>query len=177
MNKALLPLIFLLPICLSAQNFKVVGYLPHYRFDKIEDLNLDQLTHLNIAFANPTMSGDLEVGKRDLSPVIERAKRHRVKTMISLGGGALLRRWKGAWDFWLRPENRSEFVHKMIAFLRANDLDGIDVDLEWEHVDQHYNDFVLELKDSLAVHELLFFGSPTRKLSIRRPIRRSARCL
>jgi GH18 family chitinase len=37
--------------------FKVVGYLSGWSFDKIDELEIEKLTHLNLAFANPDKNG------------------------------------------------------------------------------------------------------------------------
>ena len=42
-------------------DFKVVGYLPERGFDKINKLELNKLTHLNLAFANPDKDGKLNI--------------------------------------------------------------------------------------------------------------------
>ena len=46
----------------SAQAFKVIGYLPTYRFNWLNDIEFDRLTHVNIAFANPDSLGNLSCG-------------------------------------------------------------------------------------------------------------------
>ncbi len=140
---------------LIAQNFKVVGYLPHYRFQKIENINLDQLTHLNIAFGNPNMEGKIQVGGKDLKPIVEEAKQLDLKVLLSLGGGALLRSWQAAWARWMLPERRGEFIGNIVRFLQECQMDGVDVDLEWKYVDEHYSGFILDLRDSLKLHDLL----------------------
>ena len=56
-------------ICFNTigQSFKTVGYLPYYRFALSDQIAYEKLTHLCIAFANPDMSGDLDVGGQDIS--------------------------------------------------------------------------------------------------------------
>ena len=43
----------------------------------------------------------------------------------------------------------------MIGYLNAHELQGVDVDLEWNHVDDNYSGFVLELRDSMDAHDML----------------------
>ena len=40
-------------------DFKIVGYLSGRGLRKIDELELDKLTHLNLAFANPDQEGNL----------------------------------------------------------------------------------------------------------------------
>ena len=156
MNKSLLPvLLFILPLSVFAQSFRVVGYLPHYRFNKIDEINLERLTHLNIAFGNPDRHGRISVGGKDLQPIVERSKNLGLEVLLSLGGGALLQSWADAWGHWLMPRHRGQFIDQLIDYLTDQGFDGVDMDLEWKHVGRYYSDFVLELRDSLDVYGLL----------------------
>ncbi|MCP3930041.1 MAG: T9SS type A sorting domain-containing protein [Bacteroidetes bacterium] len=136
----------------NSQDFKVIGYLPYYRFHLSESIEFQKLTHLNIAFANPDMQGNLDIGGKDIAPIVEIAKEHDLVVMISLAGGGLTEEWADAWEHLLQTENRSTFIHKMMEYVAYHELDGIDVDLEWSHVNAKYSGFVLELRDSLSVH-------------------------
>ncbi len=136
---------------LFGQQFKVVGYLPYYRFDISDKINFAKITHLNLAFVNPDTLGNLSIAGRDPAPVVAMAlmKNPDLKIFASLGGGAIKEEWQKAYDKYLRPENRSEFVHLLTEYVIVNDIDGLDVDLEWQHVNEFYSPFVLELRDSL----------------------------
>ncbi len=154
MRKIFRFLLFACLVCSSLmlaaqQQPRVVGYLPYYRFWMAGQIELDKLTHLCVAFANPDESGYLSAGGADLRPVVERAHKDSVKVLISLAGGALKPEWAEAWKRLMMPWNRSAFIHKIMLYVRANGLDGVDVDLEWKHVNPQYNGFVLELRDSL----------------------------
>lgn len=138
----------------AQQDFKVIGYLPYYRFAFNDQIEYERLTHLNIAFANPDMEGNLDVGGQDISPVVAAAKAEGVQVFISLAGGALTADWKQAWEHLMLADNRSAFIHKIMLYLAAYDLDGVDFDLEWGDVNEKYSPFVLELRDSLTAHGL-----------------------
>lgn len=142
---------FLMVFCMAArsQNFRVVGYLPQYRMDYVEKIRFDYLTHLNIAFANPNADGFLTT-KNDIRPAVEKSHKNNVKVLISLAGGYLFSEWKAAWTKYLQPENRNYFIANIIQYLRENNLDGVDVDLEWKDVDKNYSPFILELKQALV---------------------------
>ncbi|MCB0598013.1 MAG: T9SS type A sorting domain-containing protein [Lewinellaceae bacterium] len=148
----LLPLFLLLLLgsALPAQEaFRIVGYLPYYRFSLSDQINFEQLTHLNIAFANPTADGQLDVGGQDITPVVATGRAHGLTVLLSMGGG-LTAEWRQAWQFWMQPGNRTAYIHNIMDYVRAHDLDGVDMDLEGQDVNALYSPFVLQLRDSLA---------------------------
>jgi len=151
----ILLLFLILPSLVQTQDFKVIGYLPYYRFGFMDRIDFDKITHLNIAFANPDMEGKLDVGGQDITPVVTRARQHDLTVLLSLAGGALKPEWEAAWKFHMLPDNRSAFIHKIVNYLKQHDLDGIDFDLEWQHVDEQYSGFALELRDSLNQYDYL----------------------
>ncbi len=152
----LLLLLSLLAPPLAAQDdFKVIGYLPYYRFNLASQIDFGRLTDLNIAFANPDMSGQLHVGGQDIAPIVQLARQHDLRVLISLAGGALTAEWEQAWSYWMQPERRAEYIHKIVDYVLGHGLDGVDFDLEWGHVNSLYSPFVLELRDSMDAHGLL----------------------
>ena len=156
MKEKLLPiflLVFLQPV--FSQNKKVVGYLPYYRFSISDQIDYEKLTHLCLAFANPDMQGNLDIGGQDIQPVVDEAHDAGVEVLLSLAGGALTPDWAAAWAELTKPQNRSAFIQKIMAYLEEHGLQGVDVDLEWSHVDENYSGFVLELRDSIDAHDML----------------------
>lgn len=151
----------LLLACLStqalAQNFKVVGYLPSYRFSFQDQIRYDRLTHLNLSFLNPDMQGNLSIEGQNIDPVVAKARAANpdIQVLISVAGGYLTNEWANAWDFFMQPAQRSAFIHSLIQYVEVHDLDGIDVDLEWQYVTSLYSPFVIELADSLQTKGLL----------------------
>lgn len=133
------------------QDFKVIGYLPYYRFGLSSQIDYGKLTHLNLAFGNPDMQGNLSVGGQNIDPIVDAAHDEGVYVYLSLGGG-LTADWVTAWTHWQQPENRSFFIHNIVDFVYQHELDGVDMDLEWSNVTPLYSPFVLELHDSLAAH-------------------------
>jgi len=140
---------------LFSQENKVVGYLPYYRFALSDQISYEKLTHLCLAFGNPDMQGNLDVGGQDIQPIVDAAHDAGVVVMLSLAGGGLTPEWATAWAELTKPQNRPAFIHKIIGYLEAHSLEGADVDLEWNHVDNNYSGFVLELRDSLDAHSML----------------------
>ncbi len=147
-------LVIICSLKLHAQEFKTIGYLPYYRFQLIDEIQLDKITHLNIAFANPDEQGYLSVSGKDLAPIIKKAHDHNLEVFISLGGGAIPAAIAKNWTNLTKPQNRSLFIQKIIEYTLHNELQGIDMDLEWSHVDENYSGFVLELRDSMIQHGL-----------------------
>ena len=145
---------FFSTISIYAQDFKVVGYLPYYRFDLVEEIDFTKITHLNLAFLNPDIEGNLSIGGKNINPIISHAKddNPHLEIFISLAGGGVTEEWAQAYDKFLLPENRSEFAHLLVAYVLEHDLDGIDVDLEWGYVNEYYSPFVLVLADTLKSH-------------------------
>ncbi len=131
--------------------FKVVGYLSSGNFKWLDSLELDKLTYLNLAFGNPNKDGNLVLdGNYDMAPVIKRGHENNLKVYISLAGGG--RPDTTIWKSVLQPENRSAFIGKILEFVEANNLDGVDVDIEGNllpYVGETYNPFVIELREAL----------------------------
>lgn len=141
---------------LLAQDFKSIGYLPHYRFSVVDQIQFDKLTHVNLSFANPDNQGNLSFENADIGPVIEMIHNAGAEVYISLAGGALTSAWAAAWENLTKPQNRAGFIQKIIAYTIENDFDGIDMDLEWSHVDENYSGFVLALRAEIDQTDLGF---------------------
>lgn len=141
-------------LLVAQEDFKVIGYLPYYRFSYNSQIEYERITHLNLAFANPDMEGNLDFGGQDITPIVAAAKAEGVEVFISLAGGALTSDWEAAWEHLMLPANRSAFIHKIMQYVADYELDGIDFDLEWGHVNEKYSPFVMELRDSVTAHGL-----------------------
>jgi GH18 family chitinase len=145
----LLYLLNLAPANLAATGPKVIGYLPTYRFGLIDQIEVEKLTHLNIAFAQPDRWGHLDC-PGDYATIIRKVKKRNpeIKIYISLGG-RLLSHDKIYWKKYMSPDYRTGFVQNIIRFVEQYRLDGVDMDLEWGNVDALYPGFTRELSDSL----------------------------
>ena len=101
--------------------FKVVGYLSGGSFDVIDDLELDKLTHLNLAFANPAKGGGIEFERNaDIKPIVAKGHAAGLKVYVSLAGGGRpdTTLWKSA----LLPENMPTFVATLLQYVEDNVL-------------------------------------------------------
>jgi chitinase len=132
-------------------SFKVVGYLGGGNFDQIDTLEINKLTYLNLAFGNPDKDGNLAFdGGYDITPIVKKGHDAGLKVFISLGGGG--RPDTTIWKNILLPENKSDFIAKLVDYVETNNFDGIDVDVEGNllpHIGVNYNPFVVELRKAL----------------------------
>ena len=68
---------------------RVVAYVPNWiDLDSFsEKIEYDKITHINVAFENPTKAaGDLSFNEKN-RVLIAKAQKHNVKILISIGGG------------------------------------------------------------------------------------------
>jgi GH18 family chitinase len=130
----------------SQAQFRVIGYI-FSRGNIVADLkqvDLDKLTHLNIAFINPDTTGVFKPIPA-LDTVVQIAHQHNVKVMMSCGGGSRHVYYARLLSDAYRPQVVSNFI----AFLDKYNLDGIDVDIEGDDIDDNYENFVVALSNPL----------------------------
>ncbi len=129
--------------------FRVVGYLNTWdNFpNSINSVDLSKITHLNIAFAEPSSSGNL-TSFSGLPTVVTKAHAANVKVIMSLGG-ADLGGSTGYWKNLTKSSNVSTFCSKILSYLQNNNLDGIDIDLEGNIIGSNYGNFIKVLSNTL----------------------------
>jgi chitinase len=130
----------------AKSNFRIVGYIRNQRVlaNSIKNVDLDKITHLNIAFSNPDSSGNLKVAP-GLKDVTELAHKSGVKVLLSIGGGTP----PAALPNFIYGDKQDLFISALIKVMVDDNLDGIDVDLEGSLVDKNYEGFVLKLASAL----------------------------
>jgi chitinase len=132
-------------------SFKIVGYIGGGNFSKLDSLELNKLTYLNLAFASPDKNGFLVMDDNaDVSIGVNKGHAANLKVFISLGGGG--RPDTVFWKTALQPRNRSTFIRKIVKYVEENNLDGVDVDIEgnlFPYIGFTYGPFVIELKEAL----------------------------
>lgn len=113
-----------------AAQFRIVGYLNTWdNFpDNAQTIDFTRITHLNIAFANPDAKGNLTTFP-ELSKVVNNAHADHVKVLMSLGG-ADLGGTDGNWRALTCHDQVNTFCQKLLKYVLAYNLDGLDVDLE-----------------------------------------------
>ncbi len=139
----------------SAQaQFRVIGYLPNWGsfLTNANAIDYSKITHLNIAFINPTNVNGNMGPTNDLANVVTLAHNNNVKVLASLGGATATSLYTTLLS---TSATRTAFIDKITQFTLTYNLDGIDVDLEGNSVDGNYEAFVTELKDSMVAHDKL----------------------
>lgn len=138
-------------------NFKVVGYYPSWKPDKLSCVDFGIVTHLCYAFAIPTADG----GLRDLDnpdtarALIRSAHANGAKVLLSVGG----------WSYNDSPLEHvflaatadgakiQRFAENILAMCNAYGFDGVDMDWEHPRVDgtsaRQYETLMLILSEKL----------------------------
>jgi GH18 family chitinase len=158
MKKLLLVLVSILFATdpLSAQ-FRVVGYFANWSTgfpNNITSVDLNKVTHINIAFSNPNGTGTLTgVTNAQAATIVSACHAKGVKVFISIGGaGAPGATYAGLMN---NATNINNFVTKIMTFVTTNNLDGVDVDIEGDVLDgstvtaAQYQNFVTALGTAL----------------------------
>ena len=138
-------------------DFKVVGYYPSWKPDKLNTVDFGIVTHVCYAFAIPTADG----GLRDLEnpdtarTLIRSAHENGAKVLLSVGGwsyndtpleGVFMEATASA-------ANLQRFVEAILAMCEAYGFDGVDMDWEHPRVDgssaRQYEALMLALSEQL----------------------------
>lgn len=127
----------------------VAGYVPLWDAAALqaERLDLSKVTHLNVAFVNPSDDeGAMEFDPK-VDQLIAKAHARGVKVLYSIGGGsasedAALRR---RYETLMTDAKRPLFVRKLAAYAADHGFDGVDVDLEGPAITASYGPFVRDL--------------------------------
>ena len=138
---------------------KVVAYVPNWVDLKSfsETIDYAKITHINIAFENPTNDqGDLSFHTKD-EILIKKAQASHVKVLVSIGGGAASGNKKlQAWYFDLLSEpRRAGFAARIASYVSDHGFDGLDVDIEGPSINKDYGAFIRELSAVLKSKGLL----------------------
>lgn len=148
---------------LTFAQFKVVGYLPTWSAiypTGMTAAHLDELTHLNIAFANPDANGTLipaDGTNADVHAAVLDGHAHNLKVLLSIGGGGA----DGTNYHQLITTDVTAFADSIVSYTLQQGLDGIDVDIEGDILDgtiltaSQYETFVTELGNALHAQNKL----------------------
>lgn len=138
-------LIFITNI-IFAQDFKVIGYMPSYRWSAKEKIDYDKLTHVFISFVNPN---NQDKPKFPVNPtsLITAAHDKNVEVFFSIAGGSASHTQLAQYTAILNDDTRrASFINDLYAFANHYKLDGVDIDLEGSALSiSKYNTFVIEL--------------------------------
>ncbi|AOM76499.1 hypothetical protein BFS30_04620 [Pedobacter steynii] len=130
----------------KVERFKVIGYLfaDGDLLVKPATIDFNKITHLNIAFINPDASG-IFAPVKGLAELVKKAHQQQVKVIAAIAGGNPPQYLKDL----LKPDKRKVLVGGLIQLTRTYNLDGIDVDLEGDFVNEDYEAFVTDLSAAL----------------------------
>lgn len=143
----------------QTEAFRIIGYVPNWIDVASLTKNFDfrKVTHINYAFQNPDIDGNLSQSNNGLAGLVAKAHSNQVKVLISIGGGS-------AADGTIKnnyqnlistSEKRAAFIHKIVAYINLYQLDGLDVDEEGPAINSNYFYFIKQLADSLKPKGLL----------------------
>jgi GH18 family chitinase len=145
---------------------RVVAYVPNWiDLDAFAPtVDYAKITHINIAFENPTNAGgDLSFDPKN-QVLIDRARANHVKILVSIGGGSassdkvLMPRY---FDL-LKDANRGAFVAKLADYLDRHQLDGLDIDIEGPSINEGYGAFIADLAAALKPRGKLLTAALSR---------------
>jgi GH18 family chitinase len=133
-------------------NFRIVGYMyiEDAESEAGKSFDLSRINYLNIAFINPDATGNFG-SLAQLAPMITAAHSHNVKIMLSLGGANA----SAFFPSLLGDANRDNFINTLVQLAVNNNVDGIDVDLEGDNIDTHYEAFITGLSAGLKAKSKL----------------------
>ena len=127
----------------------VVAYVPNWVDLKsfAETIDYGKITHINIAFENPTNDrGDLSFNKKN-DILIAKAHANNVKVLVSIGGGAASgnKSLQTRYFDLLTDPKRADFAAKLVAYVVVHRFDGLDVDIEGPSINKDYGAFIRDL--------------------------------
>lgn len=144
--------VLLVAVTLQAQP-KVVAYVPNWIDLKTFAPQIDyaKLTHINIAFENPSDADGALSFQTESELLIRQAHAHGVKILVSLGGGSASEddSKRTRWFDLISATKRADFISRLVEYTSAHDLDGLDIDLEGPAINRDYGAFIQELSAAL----------------------------
>jgi chitinase len=123
-------------------NFKVVGYLLSGEIanGKASHFDVSKLTYLNIFFNGTDTSGKFK-HLPHLDSTIAAAHKNHVIVLGTIGNAINMK--------FITDSSRAKFIDSLLSSLHELNLDGIDVDLEGDHIDKDYEGFIGALSAAL----------------------------
>lgn len=129
-----------------AGSFRIVGYLPEYRFNRLDMEHASLLTDLILFAAEPSIHGDVELGKLVNAPweqLWNLRKQHQTRIILCLGGWEKSTHFSGVIT---NPQTRTRLVNSLIRMLQDYRLNGLDIDWEYPRSETEWEAYVTLLK-------------------------------
>jgi GH18 family chitinase len=128
---------------------KIVAYVPNWIHLKkfAEQIDYDRVTHLNVAFENPTNDrGELSFHQGN-AELIAKAHERGVKVLVSIGGGAAAtdKTLQARYFDLISETKRAAFAKSLADYVTRHKFDGLDVDIEGPSINKDYGPFIAEL--------------------------------
>lgn len=173
MKRLLLSTLFIISSILSVYaDYKVIGYVTTYSalYSTPSLTPFSKVTHVNIAFVNPTdaTGNSLNLSTSKVTAFTTLAHSYSVKVLISLAGAMGKTDTRFTYLKTIISDNtlRGNFEDKLVAFINANNLDGLDIDIETDLLaalcqNGTYDKFISELRTKLTTAKLLTVALPT----------------
>lgn len=137
----------------------VAGYVPVWEdlAAAAERLDFAALTHLHLAFVNPSDAAGTLPFDAKVTPLMAKARAAGVKVLFSLGGGGASEDadMRARYAVLLSDGARAGFVKSLASYATAHGFDGIDVDLEGPAITEQYGAFIRDLAAALKPAGLL----------------------
>jgi chitinase len=128
------------------KDFFVIGYMfaDANLLTASAKIDFNKITHLNIAFINPDATGKF-IAPTGLQELVNKAHDKKVKVIAAIGGGSPPEHLKAL----LPPGNRKVLIDNLMSLVNTYQLDGVDVDLEGDFINEYYEGFVVEMSAAL----------------------------
>jgi len=107
-------------------------------------ISFSKITHLNIAFVNPDSSGKM-VLPDGFDSLVKTAHIYKVKVLASIGGGSPNLHYGSLLD----DNNRAALIQQIVQISVDHNLEGIDVDIENDFINENYEKLVTDLSNKL----------------------------
>jgi GH18 family chitinase len=136
----------ILPAQTGAGPRLVVGYYQNGNQTPaaLKTIDCTKITHLNLAFENPTNdAGDLSYTPFN-DTLIALAHKNHIKVLVSIGGGGASTNpgtQARYFDLQSAPK-RQAFIEGLLRYVETHKFDGIDVDLEGPAIGKDYGPFI-----------------------------------
>lgn len=134
-------------------DFRILGYIHSYSNLQadFQQVDLSQVTDLNIAFINPDVQGNF-LPNPEYANIISAAHDKNVRVFFSIGGGSPPPHLE---ESLATAEGRDKLVEGIVQLLDAYDFDGVDIDLENDLINAHYAPFVYKVAKAVKARNRL----------------------
>ena len=140
--KSIITASLLFIIVISKAQIQVIGYLPTYRWNKLEELDFDHLSHIIGAFANPDSLGQLSFEK-DLKQFAKVCHEQDTKAIISMCGGGNYS-WGEQYTVYEKlletPQSRTAFISNIVQFVLESGICNVCIGYVGQSSIRHVSD-------------------------------------